>query len=394
MATTDYQAAIDTSDVVMSYGPEATWGTLPEVAFQDIRLDSEGFSSSKSRTRPSEINADGQASAAITVKEESPGSLNFSVSAGTHNALIASSIGGVFSTPLAISAATIAATATGFTDSGDGFVSGGIVVGQMIKVSGFLTTGLLANGIYRVDTVAAGEITTTPAPGATKVAGDTVAIKGSMCRNGKVFQSFFFQKELAAALFLQYAGAWPTGGSLDVGVGDYLKGTMSFLNKAETKATTDGSTGDHVAAPTGQVVDSVDGIGDIYRNGAVVDAIIQKIGVKWDKTGARAQYGIGSASAKGMGNGLLTVTGSLSSYFKDFALYDEFRAETGGPIWFQALDADGKGYVITFCSAKIMNPKIVAGGANQDIMADFEIEGEPGSVALYGGKTIQIDYFN
>lgn len=391
MATTDYAAAIDTGDIIMGYGPEAVWSVLPTLVFQDIRLDSEGFSASKSRTRPNEINPDGQASAAITTKEESTGSLNFSVSAGTHNDLVAASIGGVFTTPVAVAEITIAAVADGFTDSGSGFVTAGIAVGQMIKVSGFLDSTI--DSIYRVDSLAAGAITTTPVPLATEVAGETIAIGGSMCRNGVVFQSFHFQKELSSVLYMVYPGAWPTGGSFDVGVGDYLKGTLAFLNKDETTAIADSSTGPHDPAPTGDVIDSVGGIGVIYRNGAAISAIIQKIGAKWTKEGARAQYGIGSAAAQGMGKGKLLVTGSLSSYFKDFSLYDEFKAETTGPIWFSALDANGKGYVITFCSASIMNPKVTAGGANQDVMADFEIEGEPGDLVMYGGKTVQIDYF-
>lgn len=390
MATTGYAAAIDTGDIIMSYGPEATWGTKPAVAFQAIRLDGEGFSSTKSRTRPNEIDPAGQASAAITTKEESTGSLNFSVSAGTHNALIAASLGSTFSTPLSISGTTIAATATGFTDSANGF--GAIVAGQMIKVSGFTTTGVTSNAVYRVDTVAAGVIATTPAPPATKVAGDTVVIKGSMLRNGTVFQSFFFEKMLASNLFLTYPGSWPTGGGLDVGVGDYLKGTLSFLNKQELTATTEGSTGAVTAAPTGTVIDSINGIGTVYRNGSAISATVQKVGVKWNKEGARTQMGIGSAAALGIGKGKLLINGNLSTYFKDFSLYTEFKNETGGPIWFQALDSDGNGYVITICNATIMNPKVVAGGPNQDVMADFELEGNPGA-ALYGYKTIQVDYF-
>lgn len=390
MATTGYQAAIDTGNIIMSYGKEDVWGTLPSLAFQEIRMDSEGFSGNKSRTRPNEISPDGQASAAITTKEESTGSLNFSVSSGTHNDLIASSLGSDFSTPLAISGTTIAATASGFTDSANGL--GSIAVGQMIQVKGF--SNALINKVYRVDSVAAGLIATTPVPAATEVASASVTIGGSMIRNGIGFQSFYFQKTLDTALFLRYPGSWPTGGSLDVGVGDYLKGTISFLNKEELTSTAEASTGAHLPAPTGDIIDSINGIGTVYRNGSAIGAIIQKIGVKWSKEGARAQYGIGSPAAQGMGKGKLLVTGSLSSYFKDFTLYDEFKSETTGPIWFQALDSDGKGYVITFCSASIMNPKVVAGGANQDVMADFEIEGEPGDVDLYGGKTIQIDYFS
>jgi hypothetical protein len=392
MATTGYQAALDSDDLIMAYAAEAVWGTNPAAQLQNIRLDSESLSSQKTRTRPNEIASDGQASAAITTKQEATGDINFSVSAGTHNALLAASIGGVFETPVAKSASTIASTSTGFTDSGNGFVTAGIAVGQMIKVSGFTTTGLAANGIYRVLTVAAGTITTSPVPGATKAAGDTVLIKGSMCRNGTTFQSFFLQKQLAAAQFLQYAGCWPSGGSLDVGVGDYLKGGLSFLIKSEAKAIITGGSGSNLAAPTGTIIDSVSGISNVLRNGTAVGAI-QKLGAKWSWQGSRAQYGIGSSVAQGIGKGKFQLDGTLSTYFKDFTLYDQFISETTGPLSFQALDLTGKGYVFTFCNATIMNPKIVAGGSGQDVLAEFTIEGNPDVASAFGGKTFQIDYF-
>jgi hypothetical protein len=90
----------------------------------------------------------------------------------------------------------------------------------------------------------------------------------------------------------------------------------------------------------------------------------------------------------------------MSTYFKDFTLFNQFVNEQAGPISFHALDgmdelSATKGYMITFCNATIMNPKIVAGGPGQDVMADFEVEGNPdiSSTNIFGGKTIQIDYF-
>jgi hypothetical protein len=293
-----------------------------------------------------------------------------------------------------MSASTLAAVSDGFTDSGNGFVTAGIQPGQWVKVGGF-TGDVLNNTFYQVLTVAAGKITTAPAPHAVDAAGETVTIKGQMVRNGSGFYSFYFQKQLSSNKFLRYPGAWPTGGSLDVGVGDYLKGKLSFLNQDEVTATTEAGTGGApLAPPSGTIIDSVNGITNVLRNGVAIDAIIQKVGVKWNKEGARAQYGIGSSAAQGMGKGKLKVDGSLSTYFKDFTLYQEFKSETGHSISFRALDSAGKGYIVTFCSAKIMNPKITAGQPNADFMADFEIEGEPGDATLYGGKTLQIDYFS
>lgn len=417
MATTDYAAAIDSNDLIMSYVAEAAWGVTPSTpAFQNIRLDSEGFSGSKTRTRPSEIDPAGQASAAITTKEESTGSLNFSVSAGeASNVLLAASMGGVWTTGGTYSGSDVSMTvkdgnsqsvltATGgaFTDPGAGL----IIIGQFLKI--FSASNAANCLIGRVVAVTATTITLdclsgTPTAGAM----GATTIKGVCLRNGTTFNSFTFQKKLSSALFLRYAGAFPNDGSLDVGVGDYLKGTMSFLNKSQVSATTEIADASYVAAPTGTVIDSVKGIGTVWRGvdtgvtagyPAPIEGIVQKIGVKWSKEGAAAQYGIGSSSAAGVRPGKITVTGSLSTFFKDFALYSQYINEQTGPISFYALDglptsSVTKGYVITFCNATIMNPKVVAGGPGQDVMADFEIEGNPDVTSKFGGKTIQIDYF-
>lgn len=423
MATTGYSAAVGTNDLIMSYIAETAWGVTPATpAWQNIRLDSEGFSGSKTRARPDEINSDGQASAAITTKEEAVGSLNFSVSAGlATNVLLASALNGVWTTPVNMAVSTLAITAADgsartctMTDSGSGFVTAGIVIGQFLKVFAGGSASATASFIGRVLTVAAGTITfdcVSNASIATCLAAAFGAgtVKGSMLRNGTTINTFSFQKKLSSALFLRYTGAFPTGGSLDVGTGDYLKGTMSFLCKDETSATTEIASATYVAAPTGTVIDSVKGIGTVWRGvdtgatpgvPAVLGGTTQKAGIKWSKEGAASQYGMGSAAAVGMRNGKLLVTGTLSTYFLNFTLFSQYTNEQAGPISWHALDglataSATKGYVNTICNATIMNPKITAGGPNQDVMADFEIEGNPdiSSTQIFGGKTIQIDYF-
>lgn len=392
MPTTGYAAAIDTGDVLLSYGAETTWGTAPAVQFQQLRMLSESLAGTKSRTRPSEITGLGQASSALTTKMEAGGDISYALSYGTYDAFLAASVRGTWETAVNMSATTIAATASGFTDSGNGFVSAGIQAGQFIKVAGFTNPATGVNTYYQVVTVVAGTITTLPVPSTTKTAGDTVTIKGTMVRNAKVFQSFFLQKQLAADKFLNYAGSWPTGGSLDVGVGDFCKGTFNFLCKSQATATTDTSTGAQLTPTTGRVVDAISGITMLRRNGVAVSAVVQKIGIKWSAEGARTQMGIGSTAAQGIGTGQIVVTGSLETYFKDFSMYDEFISETGGPISFLASDNTGAGYMFTITNATIMNPKVVAGGPNQDVMASFELEGNPGS-STFGSKTIQIDKF-
>src|SRR5574340_404331 len=379
MATTGFQAGIPTNDVILAYGNEVTWGTKPAVSFKQVRVQSEGFTVSKSRTRPSEINTLGHVSQAVTQKMEAKGDIKFALSTAAPFELLAASIGGAADTAIDFaSKITVAATASGFTDSGNGFITGNIHAGDWIRVSGF-TGGSASsiNGYYQVLTVLAGEITTFPVPGATKVAGDSVSITGQKVLNGSVFQSFFFQKQLATNMFLQYPGTVPTGGSISASVGNFFSGDMQFLAKSQDKATTDGSTGAQTAAGTGVVMDTISGFGTIYRGAAALAGVVTKVDLKWQMNNARMQYGLGSSSAQGYGKGLLEVSGSLEVYFKDFTLYDEFIAESGAMIAFRAVDGTGAGYVFSVANATIMNPNIVAGGPSQDVMATFQLEGNP-----------------
>ena len=504
MPTTGYAAAYGTDDLLMGYEPEVQWGvTPPNPTFQLIRLDSEGFSGSKSRTRPSEIDPSGQSSAAITTKEEATGSLNFSVSAGTHNELLAASIGGTFSTPIAFTsgAATCSFAAPTFasgagtaaisassgntctlTVSDGAFLTtnAGVIAGKKIKIASGTISGTarisgtptatvltlfecsftpvdgtiagvttISSGNTTVLTASDGAFTTTnpfvrgqfvkiytgtgtthrgiariaAAPTATTLtldmcsfvplsveagaAAGATSIKGSYVRNGITFQSYTVEKKFSSTAYMRYAGSFPTGGSLDVGTGEYLKGTLSFLCKYEVAATTMIAGATYPTAFTGTVIDSVKGIGTVFRGvdsgntagtPSAINGVVQKLGIKWSKEGAASQGGIGATYALGMRSGKILVTGSMSTYFADFELFNQYKNEQAGPICFHALDGDAalsttKGFVLSICNGTIMNPKVVAGGPGQDVMAEFEVEGNPDVTGAFGGKTVQIDYF-
>jgi hypothetical protein len=66
--STGFNAGIDSSDVIVRYGEEVTWNTVPAIAFQEIRLTGESLSEQKTRTRPEEIKADGFVSHALTTQ--------------------------------------------------------------------------------------------------------------------------------------------------------------------------------------------------------------------------------------------------------------------------------------------------------------------------------------
>lgn len=397
--STNYNAGLDSSDVVLSYGEETNWGVLPAVPFKQVRMTAEGFREQKQRARPEEIEPRGYAQHAITQSVSAEGSLNFAFSVGTYDDMLAGLLNGDWTTTLAITSAANdiqAAGATPLAGGGMGFKSATagkfstVIAGQFIKVFGFTTPA--NNGVFRVVRATGLEIEVAPGSGIINEtpATGTVSIRGACLRNGVAVHSYTFQKQLATALFLLYKGAYISEGSLSAQQGNFMEGSMSFLVKDEAKAITNQSTGAVTQAPTGRVIDTVAGVQNIVVNDTAIAAVTQGIEVNITKNNARQQFGIGSASAQGMARGTLEVSGTMSTYFKDFTMYDLYKAETDQLVSFRALDNTGAGYVITLPAATLMNPQIVAGGPNQDVLAEFELEGNPGT-GIYNNVVIQID---
>lgn len=391
MATTGYQAGVDSSDVEISYGIEAAWGVKPAVAFKKVRMSSEGFSSEKTRARPPEIRSDGQAAHGVTTQEAATGSLGLLFAYGVYDDLLASLLNGVWSTELDINGAAgdIDAVASSSTfESGTAGKFADVVVGQWISVFGFSNEE--NNGAFRVTAKAVNNLTITVE--GTLVdetpSGTSAAIRGKYLRNGVTVNTLHVQKKLAAALYLVYPGSYPSSASITASVGGFMEGNMSFLSKSEDKATSSQSTGSEVEAPDGRVIDTVAGFSNAQIDDSAIASVIQSLTVDLTKNNARSQYGLGSAASRGMGRGTLTVTGTLSVYFKDFTLYDMYKAETDHLISFKALDNAGEGYIITLPATTLLNPKVMAGGEDTDVMAEFSLEASKDSTY---GCTIQID---
>ena len=406
--STGFNAGLDSSDTVVRYGEEVTWDTVPAVAFQNVRTTGESFSEQKTRTRPEEIKADGFVSHALTTQVQATGGLNFALSFGTYDDLLGGLLNGSFSADLAIQSVVttgVIAASTALPNlTGAGFTFGNatdtdnIVAGSWIRVSGFATNPS-NNGLFRVtavDTVNEEvQVHNTAGQGGSGLVnesstGSEVNVQGAILRNGTDFRSFYFEKQLAAALFLVYSGSYISDGNLTAQVGGFVEGTFNFLCASEASGTSTASTGGPTAAPTGRVIDTVAGFSQLEQDGVAISAVVQGISWTVTKNNARAQYGLGAAAAQGMARGTIDVSGTMSVYFTDFTLYALYKAESDHIISFAALDNTGAGYIFTLPGATLMNPTIVAGSPDTDIVSEFELEGNEGT-GVYAGVIMQID---
>ena len=396
MATTAYLAGTDSNDLELSYAPEATWGTSPvgSGAYQKFRVNGEGFSEQKNRSRPGEIRADWQVSAAVTQDLQASGNLQFGISYRNTDDLLAGLVTGAWTTDLAISTVGIAAAQT-LTDGSQGTFTGvasdfdDAVVGQWIKVAGFSTEG--ANGYYRVISKLTDGSAITVAPSPAADAGgtsETITITGSMLRNAKVVNRFSFQKRLSTGLGFIYPGTFFTGGQINAARGQFFSGTLDALCKNETKAAAEvGSNA--VAALTNKVMNTVGHFQALNIDGTASTSKIMSLNTTITREGAALAFALGSEAAQGIGSvGGLSVGVSAEIYFADYDLYDAYKAETEKEFSYRVTDTAGNTYIITIPIVVLGTSTLTIGGPNQAVMARFDGMADPSSTY---NCTIQID---
>lgn len=398
-----YQAALETTNTAMSYAPESTWATAPAATFQAMRILSESMAHKKTRTRPPEVRGDRQSAPALTTQEGASGSIVFPVfyseagRASQFDDFLSSVVGGDWQPPtvilgvggdiaLATNGALTSTTAGKFT---------GILVSQVLKLNGF--TNAVNNGFYRVvQVVSDASLVLAPigfVPVTETPAGTVARISFSNLRNGTFFKSLFLQQRLdpAGTKWFRYPGTYPTKGSLTLALGQFLQASFDVTSQQELKGLTDVSTGGIVPAPNTRDYDPIAGFKGVFWNDAPLATGINSAGFDLTNDGAAGEYFLGSALAQGMLGGTFMATGRAELAFRDFLLYDAFRAETQGVYSVHYGDQVGNRYVFTMPNSLIMfDSGIPMSGANKMLMATASVEGNPDTAS---GCTVSIDRF-
>ena len=401
VATTGYNAGIETNSTQMSYAVETAFcggnvntPTAPAVAFKALRYVSENMSGSKNRQRPNEINITREATQAVTVSEQAAGTLNGALSYTTYDDLFASGVGNQWGTPVSIAGATgdiiLAGSGPTYTLTAGAGKWAGITAGMWIRLLGFTLSGGVNNNIYKVVSTTSTVLTLNApfnSPVAETPAGSAAQVRALQMGNGTTFTSLFLQQQLSSALFLRYPGSYVSGFTVQGSVGNFVQSNFNIIATQELNSITNASTGGVVAAPTGSVFNCVGNFSGITWNNALVAATIDQFTITANNAGAAAQYGLGSAAAAGMLSGTFECNGTFRLFFKDFTLYQNFKSETLGTLSIAMKDGSGNAYVFTLPNATLMNPQVSAGGPGQAVMAQFTIEGNPQAA----GGTLLID---
>ena len=378
---------------------ETTLGVIPSnPSFTDFRFTGEGINFAPNNVSSNEIRSDRQTSDLVQVGSDATGNVDFELSSAAYDSeleavLLADSV----VTVNMASVITIAAVAAGnqFTDSANGFITAGIVVGQWIRTSGFSNSG--NNGYFRVNTVTAGAITVDDPSNVIvdEAAGATVTIVGNMIRNGVTRQSFVIQKhiqDIAVPTFINYVGCVPGQMTLEVASASIITGSFDYQglgvgSNSPGDSQISGATIN--AAPTNDVMNAVNNIVNILEDNATTTNRFSNLSLTVNNN-LRVADAVGTLNHIDISAGRLEVTGSMNIYYENRSAYERFINGTFFAFSFRAQDAAGNAIVFTFPRVKHSTGTLVAGGLDTDLIFETEFTAivDPTTSAM-----IQIDRF-
>jgi len=360
----------DSNRVQMRYVEEDDWGTTPPTRdLQELRIVSESLKHTIENVTSNEIRDDRQTTNLIQTGSSAAGDLAFELSYDSYDEFLEGALWSDWSVDLAISAATIAAAATGFTDSGAGF--GSVVAGEWIKVAGFTGSSGENEGYYLVTAAAAATLTTSPAPASIEAVGATVTVKGSYLRNGTTEHSYSIERklsELSPLVHFPYTGLVVNTFNVDVASKAVLTGSFGFIGQKGDVSATAMSSGSITDAGTTDPLNANANVANVLENDtAVATCLVNAMGFALNNN-VRGLDAIGSTGNCDIGVGEVDLTGTLTAYFKNKDLYQKFLDATASSLSFRVADAAGNVYIFTFHNIKFSDDAPAAGGANTDIM--------------------------
>ncbi len=206
--------------------------------------------------------------------------------------------------------------------------------------------------------------------------------------NGVLEQTFTIEKEFTdlTTEFAVYNGMTVNTMNLNVETGAIITGSFGFIGIKEASGSASVAT-TTTAAGTDEVMNAVDDVTAFLEGGVSFDITQFSFAIN---NNVRQRQQVATLGPIGLGCGSLEITGTMRAYFETKAILDKYLNFTESSIKLSVRDAAAKGYDFEFSKLNFTGGQRVAGGQNQDIIADMSwtAKRDPAS-----GKTVKITRF-
>lgn len=369
----------DASLMSLAYEEETTFGVAPETSADEIRYTSESLKQETSTTASQEIRADRQIPDVVRTGINAAGDINGEFSYGAYDYFFEKGFmaDATWSTPVTdVSADTgisVPTAADHFLGGDDDFIN--YSAGEWILVSGF--TNAANNGLFKIESIEHSSSPTVEndqlhvyATLVAESAGPSVSItQGATIKNGVLLKTMVIEKTFSDLTnkFERCLGMAINSISMNVTSDGIITNTFSFIGKSVESETSAMYT-PVTAAASNEVMNAIDHVSAVFEANAEYDITT----FTWTLTnnlGARLQ--VGTLGAISLRKGTIGLTGTVQAYFENETVIDKYLNFTSSSLALNFNDADSNKYVLEFPRVKYTDGARVAGGQNQDILADM-----------------------
>ncbi len=150
-----------------------------------------------------------------------------------------------------------------------------------------------------------------------------------------------------------------------------VTGSIAVTGLSESLGTAIITGATYTAANTNDVMAAPD-VGTITVGGVTGSLFYTQLSFSLNNN-LRAQAALGQVGAAGIGYGRREITGAITAYFEDADLYEEAVNNNASSLAFPITDGTNT-YTFTLPRVKFSSRRAVAGGNNQDILAELNFQ--------------------
>lgn len=335
------------------YIAETNYGETPVTpAFKPIRHTSMSLGVQRGSLQSEELRADRQISdfrlGAVSVAGDIATELSFL----SFDDFLQAVLMGTWTLKATRTAITLSAAAvdSSFSDSGNGFITAGFAVGDLITTSGFVSGA--NNGTFKIASILAGKITVTNAAGQPVVlvngaAGPSVTIstKETVLKAGIVRRSFSFLRHFTDQTvepFHLFNGVELNTLALSVNPTAIITSTFGVLGREGLPPAAAAPVGSTFIAPT--TTAPLDAFTGELKSGAAVVGEVTEFAINLEN-GLEVRNVVGSKLTIRPSIGRSNLTGSATVYFEDATFLKKFINEENTSLSIELPDGEGNSYI-------------------------------------------------
>lgn len=318
-------------------------------AFVPIRFNTSDLSRDTAQVDSDEINSSRQRDVSRQGTYSLAGNLVANLSYGTQDYLLQAAFQSTWVAQSTITGTTIAAVAATneLTDSGNGFVTAGFKVGDLVTVTGF--TGDVANNLVdgEITSLSAGSMIIGGTDGDVIVddaAGESVTIEtvGSYLEVGSTVPTLsLLRRNTDTGVDTLYSGCRIGGATLNITLNSAATITCPVIGESAEVYTVPGGATFATATTTGMMIPTT---GYMHEDGTAI-TYLTDYSVDFNNN-MNPLFSLFQRGAYAVENGVFTASGSMSAYQPDDTLLAKFIGETATNHIVKLLDNAGNYYRI------------------------------------------------